>query len=65
MEQIDSPKKLINAKITAVAIHSNKTQNYRTKALNKFKKNHIQILVATDVAARGNRYKKYESGSKF
>lgn len=46
-------KKLINAKITAVAIHSNKTQNYRTKALNKFKKNHIQILVATDVAARG------------
>ena len=31
-------KKLINAKITAVAIHSNKTQNYRTKALNKFKK---------------------------
>ncbi len=46
-------KKLINAKITAIAIHSNKTQNYRTKALNKFKKNHIQILVATDVAARG------------
>ena len=46
-------KKLINAKITAVAIHSNKTQNFRTKALNKFKKNHIQILVATDVAARG------------
>jgi len=46
-------KKLINAKITAIAIHSNKTQNYRTKALYKFKKNHIQILVATDVAARG------------
>ncbi len=40
--------KLINAKITAVAEKfddSNKTQNYRTKALNKFKKNHIQILV--------------------
>lgn len=46
-------KKLINARITAVAIHSDKTQNYRTNALNKFKKNHIQILVATDVAARG------------
>ena len=46
-------KKLIQSHITAVAIHSNKTQNYRTKALDNFKKNRVKILVATDVAARG------------
>ena len=46
-------KKLIQAHIPAVAIHGNKTQNYRTRALDDFKKNHVRILVATDVAARG------------
>ncbi len=37
----------------ALAIHGNKAQNQRQKALNKFKDNEIQILVATDIAARG------------
>ncbi len=35
------------------SIHGNKTQASRQKALNLFKNSHIQILVATDVAARG------------
>lgn len=35
------------------AIHGGKTQGQRTRALNKFKKDEINILVATDVAARG------------
>ena len=35
------------------AIHGNKTQNYRLKMLDLFKKDQIQILVATDVASRG------------
>ena len=35
------------------SIHGNKTQSSRQKALNLFKNSHIQILVATDVAARG------------
>ena len=35
------------------AIHGGKTQGQRQRALNKFKKNEINILVATDVAARG------------
>ncbi|MFZ1324012.1 MAG: DEAD/DEAH box helicase [Candidatus Saccharimonadales bacterium] len=35
------------------AIHGGKTQGQRLRALNKFKKNEIKILVATDVAARG------------
>jgi len=34
-------------------IHGNKTQNYRQKALNRFKKGEVKVLVATDVAARG------------
>ena len=37
----------------AESIHGNKTQSSRQKALNMFKNSHIQILVATDVAARG------------
>jgi ATP-dependent RNA helicase RhlE len=37
----------------AESIHGNKTQSKRQKALKLFKDNHIQILVATDVAARG------------
>ena len=34
-------------------IHGNKSQNYRLKALNDFKTGKIQVLIATDVAARG------------
>ena len=39
--------------ITAVAIHGNKSQGARTRALADFKNNKIRILVATDIAARG------------
>ncbi len=35
------------------AIHGNKRQNQRQKTLDNFKRNNIQILIATDVAARG------------
>ncbi|BFU78607.1 ATP-dependent RNA helicase RhlE [Arcobacter sp. 15-2] len=39
--------------IKAAAIHGNKSQGARTKALADFKANAIQVLVATDIAARG------------
>ncbi|MBF8673550.1 DEAD/DEAH box helicase [Pseudomonas fulva] len=39
--------------LTAAAIHGNKSQNARTKALADFKANNIRVLVATDIAARG------------
>ena len=39
--------------ITAVAIHGNKSQNARIKALDDFKKGKVRVLVATDIAARG------------
>ncbi|MFB6260704.1 MAG: DEAD/DEAH box helicase, partial [Thiohalorhabdaceae bacterium] len=39
--------------ITSTAIHGDKTQGARTKALSAFKKSSVQALVATDVAARG------------
>ena len=39
--------------ITAAAIHGNKSQGARTKALANFKSNEIRVLVATDIAARG------------
>ncbi len=39
--------------ISAAAIHGNKSQNARTKALAQFKQNEVQVLVATDLAARG------------
>ena len=39
--------------IHAAAIHGNKSQPQRTKALAGFKQNKIQVLVATDIAARG------------
>lgn len=39
--------------IKAVAIHGNKSQGARKKALEAFQKGHMQVLVATDVAARG------------
>jgi len=46
-------QKLEKIDITADQIHGNKSQNARQNALNKFKKGKIQVLVATDVAARG------------
>ncbi len=46
-------KKMIAAKITAAAIHGNKSQSARTKALAGFKAGDIRVLVATDIAARG------------
>ncbi|WP_411767783.1 DEAD/DEAH box helicase [Winogradskyella sp. A3E31] len=46
-------KKMISAGITAAAIHGNKSQGARTKALDGFKKGRIRVLVATDIAARG------------
>jgi ATP-dependent RNA helicase RhlE len=39
--------------ITAMAIHGNKSQSARTKALADFKSGELQVLVATDIAARG------------
>ncbi|MDY1381004.1 DEAD/DEAH box helicase [Pseudomonas aeruginosa] len=39
--------------LPAAAIHGNKSQNARTKALADFKANDVRILVATDIAARG------------
>ena len=46
-------KRLERDNIQAAAIHSNKSQSQRTRTLDNFKKNRIQILVATDIAARG------------
>ncbi|AYQ57609.1 ATP-dependent RNA helicase RhlE (EC [Bathymodiolus thermophilus thioautotrophic gill symbiont] len=39
--------------ITAAAIHGNKSQGARTRALDDFKKGKVNVLVATDIAARG------------
>ncbi|WP_455757213.1 DEAD/DEAH box helicase [Sulfurimonas sp.] len=39
--------------ITSAAIHGNKSQNARTKALADFKSGQVRVLVATDIAARG------------
>jgi len=39
--------------ITSAAIHGNKSQNARTKALSDFKAGKVRVLVATDIAARG------------
>lgn len=44
---------LKKAKISALAIHGDKSQNQRQKALKSFKAGEIRILVATDIAARG------------
>jgi ATP-dependent RNA helicase RhlE len=46
-------EKLIGKGILAEALHSNKSQSFRTRTLNEFKNGRIHILVATDVAARG------------
>ncbi len=46
-------EKLDKAGIRATAIHGNKSQNARQRALDAFRANKVQVLVATDVAARG------------
>ena len=46
-------KKMISSGITAAAIHGNKSQGARTKALAGFKNGTVKVLVATDIAARG------------
>jgi ATP-dependent RNA helicase RhlE len=46
-------KKMVSAGITAAAIHGNKSQGARTKALAGFKAGSVRVLVATDIAARG------------
>ena len=46
-------KKLSARGFKATAIHGNKSQAMRTRALDGFKKGHYRVLVATDVAARG------------
>lgn len=46
-------EKLLKAGIEADAIHGNKSQNARTRALANFKDGKLHVLVATDIAARG------------
>lgn len=46
-------KKLNQSGVKADMIHGNKSQSYRNNALTRFKKGNVQVLVATDVAARG------------
>jgi ATP-dependent RNA helicase RhlE len=46
-------KQLITDGINAAAIHGNKSQGARTRALADFKSGQVQVLVATDIAARG------------
>jgi len=44
---------LLKEDITSAAIHGNKSQGARDRAIKNFKLNKIQVLVATDIAARG------------
>lgn len=44
---------LVDRGFKAAAIHGNKSQNQRQRALDDFKNNTLQILIATDVASRG------------
>ncbi|PQA55037.1 DEAD/DEAH box helicase [Siphonobacter curvatus] len=46
-------KQLAQTGIQAAAIHGNKSQNARQKALNDFRDSRIRVLVATDIASRG------------
>ncbi len=46
-------KALAKLGVSGAAIHGNKSQNARQNALNNFKNKKIQVLVATDIAARG------------
>src|SRR5690606_37009975 len=44
---------LFKYEISSAAIHGNKSQNQRQRALEDFKNKKIKVLVATDIAARG------------
>lgn len=44
---------LVKNRISAVAIHGNKSQNARQRALQDFEKDKVRVLVATDLASRG------------
>ena len=46
-------KKLEQSGIRSAAIHGNKSQNMRQKALGDFKEGKLKVLIATDIAARG------------
>ncbi|MCA9698988.1 MAG: ATP-dependent helicase, partial [Myxococcales bacterium] len=46
-------KILADAGVGSAAIHGNKSQNARTRALEAFRKGELKVLVATDIAARG------------
>jgi ATP-dependent RNA helicase RhlE len=46
-------KKLLREGIKSAAIHSDKTQNQRTRALEGFRRGDVRVLVATDIASRG------------
>jgi ATP-dependent RNA helicase RhlE len=46
-------EKLVKSDISALAIHGNKSQGARTRALAEFKAGNTRVLVATDIAARG------------
>jgi ATP-dependent RNA helicase RhlE len=46
-------KQLGNAGVKALAIHGDKSQRQRASALSRFESGHVNVLVATDVAARG------------
>ena len=46
-------RQLMKDKIQAAAIHGDKSQNARQRALERFKSREIRVLVATDIAARG------------
>ncbi len=46
-------KQLVARNIAAGAIHGNKSQNNRTRALDGFRAGKLRVLVATDIAARG------------
>ncbi len=46
-------RRLKRAGIVAVAIHSDRTQNQRERALDGFRRGKYQVMVATDIAARG------------
>jgi ATP-dependent RNA helicase RhlE len=46
-------ERLTKAGIKAAALHGNKTQGARQRALDDFKRNKVTVLVATDIAARG------------
>ena len=46
-------KKLMRENIPCAAIHSDKTQGQRTRALDGFRRGQVRVLVATDIASRG------------